>query len=252
MFNKILFQCLLTSQCLYIKRPNFTLARNGLVPVTDVLTQADTQQVGLEDWFLSEVGDFLCLQYPLKKRKWSFMNSFIDKHLKNKGKEMLMTSKTRGWWQFTCYHGGAERKRMLSLHHLSSFHSFEASSWPDSCPHLPWLSLWMYIGGVFPTNCVQSLLLFILIDHCISLCFASFAYPQKSLNLRNFNSILHLKIWRNASDYLPWFLLKVSMLSLLLCLRMSDPVSRTTVSLGHQSWRYSNDQNLLLVSLWML
>lgn len=67
MFNKILFQCLLTSQCLYVERPNLTLARNGLVPVADVLTQADTQQVGLEDLFSSEVGKVLCLQYSRRK-----------------------------------------------------------------------------------------------------------------------------------------------------------------------------------------
>lgn len=67
MFNKILFQYLLTSQCLYVERPNLILARNGLVPVADVLTQADTQQVGLEDLFSCEVGKVLCLQYSRRK-----------------------------------------------------------------------------------------------------------------------------------------------------------------------------------------
>lgn len=51
----------------------------------------------------SEVGDFLQLQYFLKKWKWPFMNSSTDKHFKNKGKVILRSLKPEadGSWPAT-------------------------------------------------------------------------------------------------------------------------------------------------------
>lgn len=39
----MIFQGFLTRQYLYMKRPNFTLARNGLVTTGNILTRADAE-----------------------------------------------------------------------------------------------------------------------------------------------------------------------------------------------------------------
>lgn len=91
MFNKIIFQCLLTSQCLYIKKPNVILARNRFM--ADVLTQADTQQVGSVDWFHLKWETSCIYNISWRNKKWPFMNSSIDKHFKNKGKVILRSLK---------------------------------------------------------------------------------------------------------------------------------------------------------------